>query len=140
MPGMSTWDECLATPTGASIIVVSVSGALARPRKDGLGDARTAVIEHYEVIGNMIAIVTMNTLTGWHNGYVVGPGKSLPQEGEWANIAFYSTFDGSDIRIEADGGIKIVGTESVATKSEAISEARMLTGRATGISVASSAG
>lgn len=121
-----TWDELMASPTGAGIIVVSASGVLAQPRKDGFGDVRTATVEHYEAIGDVIAVTTVNTQTGMHSAYVIGQGCDLPQEGEWEDVAFYEAFDGRGIRIEADGGIKVVGESPSWTRDEAIAKARNL--------------
>lgn len=121
-----TWEELLSSPAGAGRIVVSMSGALSRLRSNGLGDGRTAVIEHYEVVGSKLVIVALNSLTGQHNGYVALPGKDMPESGEWNRIAMYQAFDGMGIRIVADGGIRILGTVPTPTKEEAIESARAL--------------
>lgn len=121
-----TWEELLSSPAGAGRIVVSMSGALSRLRSDGFGDGRTVVTEHYEAIGNRLVIVTLNTLTGGHNGYVAFPGKDMPESGDWNRIAAYQAFDGMGIRIVADGGIRILGTAPTPTKEEAIESARAL--------------
>lgn len=127
-----TWDELLASETGAGVIVVSVAGILSHPRKDRLGDPRTATVEHYEVVGKVVVIVTLNTLTGRHSGYVVGQGADIDWIDDAEKVAFYTAFDSHGIRIVADDGIKIMGTSPFDTRDEAIESARKIAGRLTG--------
>lgn len=112
--GRHSWDELMATDGGFGIIVVSLSGALTEAKGDGtpLGDAKTAIVERFEKVGDKAAVTTWNGVTGLRLAHVIGLAGGFPADVASAaaplSVERDDTFDGASVGIDADDGIRVL--------------------------------
>lgn len=131
-----SWEELISSDKGIRVIVVSMSGAFQWPRSFGFGSRRVIVVDHYERIGSMVAVATLDIESGQRFGNVIAremdicprffSSERASDDSSVPRIFQNETVDGRDICIDAPGGIRLCGFRGPWTTEETLSGCRRL--------------